>query len=103
MWPVSSQSGSYGEVERVLGPPPGSYDADWVATTARSADPGLPEETARELAVYAWEHLRAVGELDAPEIARRLMADHPAAGATPAAVVAKAAVDFCSTYGVPLS
>ena len=84
----------------MFGPPQGSYDADWVATTARTADPGLPEETARELAVYAWEHLRAVGALDAPEVARRLMADHPAAGATPAAVVARAAVDFCRAYGV---
>ena len=95
--------GSYAESEPVLSPPQGSYDASWVAATARSADPGLPEETARELAVYAWEHLRAVGELDAPEVARRLMADHPDAGATPAAVVAKAAVDFCTTYAVPLS
>ncbi len=93
---------TYGEGERVFGPPQGSYDADWVAATARSKDPGLPEQTARELAVYAWEHLRAVGELDAPEVARRLMADHPAAGASPAAVVAKAAVDFCEAYGVAL-
>jgi len=86
----------------VLGPPQGSYDAAWVAAQARSADPGLPEETARELAVYAWEHLREVGELDAPEVARRLMADHQAAGATAAAVVAKAAVDFCQANEVPL-
>lgn len=86
----------------MFGPPQGSYDADWVASTARTADPGLPAETARELAVYAWEHLRAVGELDAPEVARRLMADHPGAGATPAAVVARAAVDFCRAYGVDL-
>ena len=87
----------------MLGPPQGSYDADWVAATARSADPGLPEETARELAVYAWDHLRAIGEPDAPEVARRLLADHKAAGATAAAVVAKAAVDFCAAYAVPLS
>lgn len=97
-----SGTGSYDEGERVFGPPQGTYDADWVAATARTADPGLPEETARELAIYAWEHLRAVGELDAPEVARRLMADHPDAGATPAAVVAKAAVDFCQAYGVDL-
>ena len=94
---------TYGEGERVFGPPQGSYDADWVAATARSKDPGLPEATARELAVYAWEHLRAVGALDAPEVARRLLADHPTAGASPAAVVAKAAVDFCEAYGVALS
>lgn len=86
----------------MFGPPKGSYDADWVAATARTADPGLPEEMARELAVYAWDHLRAVGELDAPEVARRLLADHPDAGASPAAVVAKAAVDFCQAYAVDL-
>lgn len=97
---VSADGGAYGEGERVFGPPQGSYDADWVANAARTADPGLPEELARELAVYAWDHLRALHELDAPEVARRLMADHPAAGATPAAVVAKAAVDFCAAYDV---
>ena len=86
----------------MFGPPQGSYDADWVANTARTADPGLPEETARELAVYAGEHLREVKELDAPEIARRLLSDHKAAGATAANVVAKAAVDFCRAYGVEL-
>ena len=86
----------------MLGPPQGSYDADWVANTARSADPGLPEETARELAVYAWDHLRSIGELDAPEVARRLLADHQVAGATAANVVAKAAVDFCRAYDVSL-
>ena len=104
---VTSSSGdgssAYGEGERLFGPPQGSYDAAWVAATARSKDPGLPEETARELAVYAWEHLRAVQQLDAPEVARRLMADHPEAGATPAAVVARAAVEFCEAYGVTLA
>lgn len=90
---------AYGEGERVFGPPQGNYDADWVAATARSRDPGLPEETARELAVHAWEHLREMRALDAPELARRLMAEHPS-GATPANVVAKAAVDFCQAYGV---
>jgi hypothetical protein len=44
--------------------------------------------------------LRAVHELDAPEVARRLMADHPTAGATAVNVVAKAAVDFCAAYDV---
>jgi hypothetical protein len=96
----SGVPGGYGEGERVFGPPQGSYDADWVAAAARRADPGLPEETGRELAVYAWEHLRAMGEPDAPELARRLLADHPVAGATAANVVAKAAVDFCQAYDV---
>ena len=86
--------------DAVLGPVPGKYDAAWVANTARTADPGLPEDTARELAVYAWEHLQAIGELDAPEVARRLLADHGTAGATAATVVAKAAVDFCASFDV---
>ena len=73
----------------------GHYDAASVAALARVHDPGLPEETAHELALYAWEHLCEIGALDAPEVARRLLADHRDAGATPASVVAKAAVDFC--------
>ncbi len=93
---------TYGEGERVFGPPQGSYDADWVASAARSKDPGLPEALARELAGRAWDHLRSIGSLDAPEVARRLMADEPTAGASPAAVVAKAAVDFCEAYAVDL-
>lgn len=68
------------------------YDAELVAALARSADPGLPEALARELAVLAEEHLRELGALDAPELARRLLADAPEAGATAAAVVARAAV-----------
>ena len=97
-----TERGSYGEGERVFGPPQGSYDADWVASAARTADPGLPPETARELAVYAWDHLRDIRELDAPEVARRLLAEHRTAGATAANVVARAAVDFCAAYGVDL-
>lgn len=84
----------------MFGPPPGTYDADWVANSARTADPGLPEALARELAVYAWDHLRAIHELDAPEVARRLLAENRTAGATAANVVAKAAVDFCAAYDV---
>ena len=47
-------------------------------------------------------HLRAIGSLDAPELARRLMADHRQDGATAATCVARAAVDFCTAYGVEL-
>ena len=73
---------------------------DWVAASARTADPGLPEETAGALAAQAWEHLRAIGALDAPEVARRLLVDNRAQGATAANVVAVAAVEFCTAYGV---
>jgi hypothetical protein len=69
------------------------WDDDLVVALARGKDPGLPEETARELVVLAREHLLALGEPDAPEIARRLLADHHRAGASAAAVVARAAVE----------
>jgi len=93
---------SYGEGERVLGPPLGTYDADWVAASARQQDPGLPTETALLLAQESLDHLRFMRELDAPELARRLMADHDTTGATAANMVATAAVEFCRAYGVQL-
>ena len=92
----------YGEGERVFGPPQGAYDADWVASAARERDPGLPPETARELAVYAWDHLREMRTPDAPELARRLLAEHEVAGATAANVVALSAVAYCAEYDVDL-
>ena len=79
--------------------PAAEYDPDWVAAAARQADPGLPEEDAARLAREAWQHLREVGADDAAAIARRLMAGSDA-GATPANVVAKAAVDFCTERGI---
>lgn len=90
----------YAEGERVLGPPKGTYDADWVASSAREADPGLPREVAVRLAQDAWTHLREAGATDPAEIARRLLADHREAGATAANVVAVAAVQFCAVYEV---
>ena len=79
--------------------PAADYDPDWVASAARQADPGLPEEDAARLAREAWPHLREEGADDAAAIARRLM-EGSAAGATPANVVAKAAVDFCTEHGI---
>jgi hypothetical protein len=76
------------------------YDAEVVAALARGQDPGLPEELARELAVLAGEHLGGMERSDAPELARRLLADVPRVGATPAAVVARAAVQFCREHGL---
>lgn len=99
---MSPDGGSSGAGEGGFGPPRGSYDADWVAQSARTADPSLSESTARTLAVDAWDHLREVKELDAPEIARRLLADHRDAGASAANFVAKAAVQFCVEHEVPL-
>ena len=75
------------------------YDPDWIAAAARQADPGLPEEDAARLAREAWQHLREAGADDAAEIARRLMAAS-SSGATPANVVARAAVDFCAEHGI---
>lgn len=77
-----------------------SYDPDRVAAAAMQSDPGLPEEDAARLAREAWQHLREVGCDDAPEIARRLMAGPSQTGATPAAVVAKAATEHCLDLGL---
>ena len=98
---MSTPEQPYVEGERVFGPPSGTYDADWVAAAARQQDPGLPPETAAMLARQAWPLLQEVGELDAPALARRLMAEGDV-GATPANVVATAAISFCETYGVQL-
>ena len=100
--PCGMSDASYGQGERVLGPPLGTYDADWVAASARQQDPGLPTETALLLAQESLDHLRVMRELDAPELARRLMADHHTTGATAANMVATAAVEFCRAYGVQL-
>jgi hypothetical protein len=77
-----------------------AYDPDWVAAAARQADPGLPEDEAARLAREAWQHLREAGSDDVSEIARRLLAGPNSTGATPANLVAKAAVDFCLERGV---
>ena len=74
---MTGPDASYGEGERVFGPPQGTYDADWVASSAREAGPSDPAE-----------------------ISRRLLADHPQDGATAANVVAVAAVQFCAAYEV---
>jgi hypothetical protein len=86
--------------EHASGPSQGTYDADRVASSARQADPGLPQETAVRLARDAWRHLREAGVTDPAEIARRLLADHRADGATAANVVAVAAVQFCAVHDV---
>jgi hypothetical protein len=97
---VADPDDSYGEGERVFGPPQGTYDADWVASSARQADPGLPLETALLLSRDAWKHLREAGGTDPAEIARRLMVEHPSAGASAANVVAVAAAQFCAVHEV---
>lgn len=94
---------TYGEGERVFGPPQGTYDAAWVASAARQADPGLEAELALLLATEAWPLLRTIGEPDTNELARQLLSDHAAQGATAATVVARAACDFVTAYDVALS
>ena len=75
------------------------YDLRVVALAARARDPGLPVETAEMLARRAWPLLQEVGGLDAPALARRLMAE-AGVGATPANVVATAAVRHCQERGL---
>ena len=78
----------------------GPYDPEWVAAAARRADPGLPEDEAARLAREAWQVMREVGADDAAAVARRLMGGQNTTGATPANVVARAAVDFCTERGI---
>ena len=75
------------------------FDAERVALAARQRDPGLPLETARMLADRCWPLLQEIGELDAPALARRLMTIEDV-GATPANVVATAAVAHCRAQGL---
>lgn len=70
------------------------YDPAAVASASRAHDPGLPPETAQLLARQAADHLADMGGLDAPELARRLMRSADV-GASPASVVAAAAVAHC--------
>lgn len=74
------------------------FDADRVASAARQHDPGLPPDTAALLAGQAWAELCALGELDAPALARALLAANPDAGPTACNVVASAAVTFCTSH-----
>jgi hypothetical protein len=79
---------------------PAEYEEELVVAQAQVKDPGLPDHTARELAVLAWDHLRDIGSPDAPEVARRLLAGHPRAGATAANVVARAASEHVTERGL---
>lgn len=95
---MPSSDPSRTEGEPVPAAPAGFFDADAVAAAARQQDPGLPPATAEALAGQAWERLRAIGELDAPALARALLAANPGVGATPCNVVAAASVTFCADH-----
>ena len=71
-----------------------AYDAEAVAQRSVAQDPGLPYDTALALALGCLRHLGDLKELDAPELARRCLAEDPRSDASAAAVVAKAAVDY---------
>jgi hypothetical protein len=77
-----------------------SYDPQVVARDAMSKDPGLSSGLALRLAREAGEILATMSDWDAPELSRRLLADSPETGATPANCVAKAAVEHCRGTGV---
>lgn len=89
----------YGESLPPSGPPRGRYDADRVVRIARERAPGLDWESTCALAAAAGRHLADLGAPDAPEVARRLLADLPEAGASSAAVVAAAAAEVWGASG----
>lgn len=76
------------------------WDVPEIAATARRQDPGLPPETAELLAGQAEQVLAGLAELDAPALARALLAANAHVGATAANVVATAAVAFCRANGI---
>jgi hypothetical protein len=82
---------------------PASYDPEVVARQAMSKDPGLDSGLALRLAREAATILAELPEWDAPELSRRLLAGSPETGATPANVVATAAVTYCLQSGVTFS
>ena len=49
---------SYSSVERVFGPPRGTFDADWAATALRSTRPDLDHPTSVRLMDRAWGLIR---------------------------------------------
>lgn len=79
-----------------------TYDAEQVASLAMQADPSVTQDDAVLLAVEAWRHLSEIGEPDAPEVARRLLAAHDHVAATTVNHIAHAAVEFCEQHGVQL-
>lgn len=68
-------------------------DVEWIASTARQRDPSLEHAVALELAQRALPIARGLEELDAPEIARQLLAGSEQ-GASSVNAVAVATVDF---------
>ena len=77
-----------------------SFDPVRVSATACASDPSLSPELAEQLAGEAWAHLQEIGALDAPEVARRLLAAHEGVGASECNAVATAAVGFCEDAGL---
>ncbi|HSP37566.1 MAG TPA: hypothetical protein VLR26_07425 [Frankiaceae bacterium] len=68
------------------------FDPEVVARDAMSKDPGLPSGLALRLAREAGEMLADEPDMDAPDLARRLLVANRETGATPANCVATAAV-----------
>lgn len=69
-----------------------SAAVEWIVRAACQKHPGLSWDLAQHLAAAAWEQAQEHGE-DAPEIARRILAQDPGADASATAVVAAAAVE----------
>ena len=67
-----------------------------IAAAARQRDPGLPPETAELLARQAGDLLQAGQGMDAPALARELLAANMDVGATAANMVATAAVSVAA-------
>lgn len=67
-------------------------DLEWIVSTARQRDPSLEHDVALDLARDAAARVGAAQ--DAPDLARQLLAGHPAYGATAVNVVATAVFEL---------
>lgn len=70
-----------------------SAPVDWIVRAACQKHPGMDWEMAHALAVAAWQQMEEHGD-DAPEVARRILAQNPGADASATAVVAAAAAEY---------
>jgi len=98
---VSRPHGSpYDQEERLYGPPPGTYDPEWVTRMALDRRPRMAWDRTYRLATSVWRHLWASPQLSADELGAYVALDEPAAADEEVACVVDCAFDFCAAFEV---
>lgn len=91
----------YVEGERVFGPPPGSFDREWVAHDLERVVAGLDFARAYAVVGRAWQALRH-GVAPEREALQDALARSDAVDTDLAGAVAERVLAFCDAYDVPL-